>query len=100
MQIENYILPVASTGQDLEVRATHSFNRYLLRAYRVPGTILAAGNQQGSKKKNPCSHGLYIYGKQDVIILNKNRTCSINGCERWQPLRNAPGRMGKWVIAT
>lgn len=78
MQIENYILPVASTGQDLEVRATHSFNRYLLHAYRVPGTILAAGNQQGSKKKKSLfSWTVYLWetrchnSKQKQDLLHK-----------------------------
>lgn len=51
MQVENYIFPVAATGQDLEVRASRSFNRYLSCAYCVLGTILAAGNPAGIQKE-------------------------------------------------
>ena len=51
MQIENYIFPVASTGQNLEVRAIHSFNKYLLCTYCVSGTVLAVGNPVRIKKK-------------------------------------------------
>lgn len=49
MQIENHMSPVASKGQDLEIRIIHSFNKYILCTYCVPDTVLDTGNQQGSK---------------------------------------------------
>lgn len=52
----------AASFNKMSVALFFSCNKYLLKAYHVPGTVLASWDISVNKAKIPGPHGVYILG--------------------------------------
>ena len=49
---------------------THSFNRYILSTYYVPGTVLVVGMQKQKNRQIPLPRGSYIFDEDEGWSLD------------------------------